>query len=311
MLPIRVVFMGSPEFAVPSLKALHDAGYPVALVVTQPDKPAGRGGRLQKPAVKLAAEELAIDVFQPGSLRDTDVHERLASANADVFVVAAYGKILPQAILDLPRRGSVNVHASLLPKWRGPSPIAAAIRAGDRETGVSIMELVRKMDAGPVISRLTLPIAPDETTATLEPKLAVAGAGELVRVLSAWFEGTLTPEPQDEARATYCHILNRQDGFLTPLQTVADAEHAVRAYNPWPGVSIEIEGERLAIWAARAVEGAGQPGALTIVQKRPALALNGGLLVLDEVQRPGGKRLSGEQYLAGRRGVLPPAANLA
>ena len=307
----RILFMGSPEFAVPSLRALCEAGYPVVLAVTQPDKPAGRGGKLQKPPVKVAAEELGIPVFQPDTLRDEGVRARLAAAEADIFVVAAYGKILPQAVLDLPRRGCVNVHASLLPKWRGPSPISAAILAGDRETGVSIMELVRKMDAGPVISRRAMDIEAEDTTGTLETKLAALGAEELVRVLPGWFDGELVPEPQDEESATYCHILTKQDGWLKAAMTAAEAARAVRAFNPWPSAYVEMDGERLAVWAAHAAEGSDAPGMVRVVRKRPAVAFGQGLLVLAEVQRPGGKRLTGEQFLAGLRGQLPPTVVLA
>jgi methionyl-tRNA formyltransferase len=315
--------MGSPEFAVPSLRALCGAGHRVVLAVSQPDKPAGRGGKLQKPAVKVAAEELGIETFQPITLREDPVQERLAAAKADVFVVAAYGKILPQAVLDIPRRGCLNVHGSLLPKWRGPSPIVAAILAGDSETGVSIMELVRKMDAGPVISRKALSIEPNDTAASLEPRLARLGADELVRVLPGWLSGELTAEPQDETGATYCHILNKQDGHLKANMSVDEAERAVRAYNPWPGAFVLYNGERLAIWQAHIAQDAGddpdqktrsnsgRTGSTTTVDRAPAIAFEDGMLVLDEVQRPGGKRVSGAQFLAGERGLLSPLVGLA
>ena len=315
--------MGSPEFAVPSLRALCGAGHRVVVAVTQPDKPAGRGGKLQKPAVKVAAEELGIETFQPITLREDSVRGRLIAADADVFAVAAYGKILPQAVLDIPRRGCVNVHGSLLPKWRGPSPIVASILAGDAETGVSIMELVRKMDAGPVISRKAVSIEPTDTAASLEPRLARLGAEELVRVLPGWLSGERRAEPQDETAATYCHILNKQDGQLRATMTADEAERAVRAHNPWPGAFVLYNGERLAIWRAHIAKDAGddpdqntrstagRTGSTTIVDKAPALAFEGRLLVLDEVQRPGGKRVSGTQFLSGERGVLSPLVGLA
>lgn len=307
----RVVFMGSPEFAVPSLRALVEAKYEVVLVVTQPDRPAGRGGKVQPPPVKVAAQSAGIPVFQPETMRDESVHQRLRDARADLHVVAAYGRILPQAVLDIPRRGTLNVHASLLPKWRGPSPIVAAIRAGDQETGVSIMELVRKMDAGPVLSRLVVPIGPADTAGTLEPRLAEAGAGELVRVLPSWLDGSITPEPQDEALATYCHIISKQDGRLRREMTAIEAECAVRAYNPWPGASVEYKGVRLSVWRARAIESEpGEPGSLALKDRVPALAFASGWLALEEVQRPGGKRLAAQQFLAGERGDLPPTVGL-
>jgi len=309
----RLVFMGSPEFAVPSLHALAGAGHDIALAVTQPDRPAGRGGRLQPPPVKRAAMELGIGVFQPDSLRDSDVQATLRDAQADVFVVAAYGKILPQAVLDIPRRGCVNVHASLLPRWRGPSPVVAAILAGDPVTGVSIMELVRKMDAGPVISRVAIPVGERETAGELEGRLAGAGAAELVRVLPGWLAGELAAEPQDESLATYCHILRKEDGWLRREMSAAEAERAVRAYNPWPGAFVMAGELRLSIWRAGVLSESppAAPGAMGLVARRPAIAFRDGWLMLEEVQKPGGKRLTSEQYLAGLRGQLPEAVTLA
>lgn len=307
----RVVFMGSPEFAVPSLRALVDAGHDLVLAVSQPDRPAGRGGRLQAPPVKEAAQALGIETFQPETLRDPAVQGRLRAASADVFVVAAYGKILPQAVLDIPRRGCVNVHASLLPKWRGPSPITSAILAGDPVTGASIMELVRKMDAGPVISRVEEAIQPEDTAGSLEGRLAALGARELVRVLPGWLEGTLAAEPQDEARATYCALVSKADGQLRAAMTAEEAERAVRAYHPWPGAYVELPEGRLAIWRAHVGPGEpGKPGAFGLIERAPAIAFRDGWLVLDEVQRPGGKRLTAQQYLAGVRSTLPEAAVL-
>lgn len=308
----RVVFMGSPEFAVPSLRALVSAGFNLALVVTQPDKRAGRGGKMQAPPVKQAAEELDIDIFQPETLRDESVHARLREADADVFVVAAYGKILPRAVLEIPRRGCLNVHASLLPKWRGPSPIVASILAGEPVTGVSIMELVRKMDAGPVLSRVEARITGDDTAAALEPRLAELGAAELVRVLPGWLSGDVRAEPQDEDAATYCQLISKSDGWLNAEMSVAEAERAVRAYNPWPGASVMYGEQRLSIWkAALADAQPGSPGELRLIDRLPAIAFHDGWLALEEVQRPGGKRVAAQQFLAGERGVLLPRVGLA
>ena len=305
--------MGSPEFAVPSLRALAGAGHRIVLAVTQPDRPAGRGGKLQAPAVKVAAEALGVPVFQPETMREESVHERLRSVDADVFVVAAYGRILPQVVLEIPRRGCLNVHASLLPKWRGPSPIVAAIRAGDAETGVSIMKLVRKMDAGPVISSVATSIRPDDTAASLEPRLAEAGADELVRVLPGWLEALLPAEAQDEEQATYCHIIAKKDGWITGEMTASEAERAVRAFNPWPGTFVMYRGERLSIWKADAVldEPAAAPGTLKVIDHALVIACAAGWLRLNEVQRPGGKRLTAQQFLAGERGELPLSVGLA
>ncbi|MCZ2110244.1 MAG: methionyl-tRNA formyltransferase [Dehalococcoidia bacterium] len=301
----RVIFMGSPAFAVPSLQALVREGYDVALVVTQPDRPAGRGGRLQPPAVKVAAEELGLNIVQPETLKDESLREMLRAIGADVFVVAAYGKILPRAILEIPRRGCINVHASLLPRWRGASPIDSAILAGDRETGVSIMELVQKMDAGPVIAQARTPVGPEDTTGSLEPRLAELGAEILVRVLPGWLDGSVTARPQDESLVTTCTLIKKEDGFLRSSMHAVDAERAVRAYQPWPGAYVVYDGERLMIWKAHVDNAiAGEPGTLTLRGKLPAVAFADGWLVLDEVQRAGSKRLSGRDFVNGERGHL-------
>ena len=311
---VRVVFMGSPAFAVPSLIALATAGYDVVGVVTQPDRPAGRGGAVHMPEVKAAALELSLNVFQPETFKDTANIERLASFAPDLFVVAAYGKILPRTVLAIPRRGTVNVHASLLPRWRGASPINAAILAGDAQTGVSIMEMVFKMDAGPVISATTTPILASDTTATLEPRLAQLGAGALVETLPRWLDGDTHAVPQDEDRVTYCHTLKKEEGHLRADMTATEAERAVRAYDPWPGAYVLYRGERLAIWQTTLVETPADqaPGAVSVVGRCPAVTFaDGQVLVLEAVQKPGGRRISGEQFLNGERGKLESKVTLA
>jgi methionyl-tRNA formyltransferase len=241
-----------------------------------------------------------------------DVHERLREANADAFVIAAYGKILPQTVLDIPRRGCLNVHASLLPKWRGPSPIVASILAGDSTTGVSIMELVRRMDAGPVISRVATAIEPDDSAASLEPRLAQLGAAELVRVMPGWLARELAPVSQDEELATYCQLVVKSDGWLKSETGVAEAVRAVRGYNPWPGAFVMYGEQRLSIWRARAIEGEpGSVGAARVFGREPAIGFYNGWMALEEVQRPGGKRLTGAQFLAGERGQLLPEVGLS
>ena len=312
---VRVVFMGSPAFAVPSLEALAAAGYDIRAAVTQPDRPAGRGGRLHLPEVKVAAHALGLPVFQPESLKDPEAQATLRSFEPDVLVVAAYGKILPRAVLETPSRGSLNVHASLLPRWRGASPIAAAIAAGDPETGVSIMEVVAKMDAGPVVLQKRLPIAPDDTTGSLEPRLAQLGASALVEALPAWHQREILPEAQDEGLVTYCTLIKKEDGHLSGAMSVGEAERLVRAFNPWPAAYVTYEGTRLTIWRARTAPlPEGQrlaTGALTLAGKEPAISFGDGLLVLEEVQREGGKRLTGRDFLNGLRNTLAPTVTLA
>jgi methionyl-tRNA formyltransferase len=317
---VRVVFMGSPAFAVPSLEALVRAGYDIVGVVTQPDRPAGRGAAVKAPGVKVAALDLYLPVLQPEKLRDEAVQAQLRALAPDVVVVAAYGKILPKAVLELPSRGSLNVHGSLLPRWRGASPVAAAIRAGDPMTGVSIMEMVVKMDAGPVVLRRSIPIRPDDTTGALEPRIATLGAEALIEALPGWYDRELTPEAQDEGLATYCQLLTKEDGHLSREMTALEAERAVRAYNPWPGAHVLYQGGRLAIYRARphppapsdlAGEGEQPPGTLSVVNRQPAIAFKGGLLVLEEVQRQGGKRLTGRDFLNGLRGIVAERVELA
>ncbi len=307
-----IVFFGSPAFAEPSLRALHAAGYDIPLVVTQPDKPAGRGGRVTPPRVKVVATELGLPVFQPPNLKAPAVVDELRSRNPGAFVVAAYGKIIPRAVLEIPTRGSVNVHASLLPRWRGASPIESAILAGDEQTGVCIMEVVMKMDAGDVVSRREVAVG-QHSTATLEPLLAEVGAQLLVQTLPAWFAGEIAPTPQDESLVTYCTLIQKNDGFIPADATATTAERMVRAFNPWPGAFVLYKGERLAIWRASVVESPGEaaPGTLFVHQKVPAIALASGALLLEEVQRQGGKRISGRDFLNGERDRLDPKVVLA
>ena len=309
---VRTVFMGSPEFALPALRALVGEGYDVRLAVTQPDRRAGRGGRRRAPPAKAEAERLGVPVFQPESLREPEAVAALAAAEPDLIVVAAYGRILPRAVLGLTRRPPVNVHPSLLPRWRGPSPVAAAIRAGDAATGVSIIELVPQLDAGPVIAARPFPVAPDDTTASLEARLAEAGADLLIETLPGWLAGDLRAVPQDESQATTCPLLEKAHGHLAASMTAWEAERAVRAYDPWPGAFVVYEGERLAVWRAY-VAYAGEliPGDLTVVAGKPAVAFRDGALVLGEVQRSGSRRVSGEAFLNGERGRLARSAGLA
>lgn len=308
----RVAFFGSPEFAVPSLRGLVKAGFEVELVVTQPDRPVGRGGRVAPPPVKVVALELGLEVTQPPSLRRPGLVERLVSLRLDAGVVAAYGKILPQAVLDAPRRGFVNVHASLLPRWRGASPVAAAILAGDTITGVSIMEMVLQLDAGPVVSRAEELIRPDDTTGSLEGRLAELGARELSSVLPGWLAGELRAVPQDEAAATFCGLLRKQNGHLRSTMTAAEAERATRAFDPWPGAFVLYGGEALRCWRGRVAGGPeASVGSLRVFGGEPAIRFADGWLVLTEVQRPGGRRIPGRSFVAGERGRLAPEVGLA
>ena len=316
---VRVVFMGSPPFAVPSLRGLVEAGYQVVAAVTQPDKPSGRGGAVSEPAVKSAASSLGLPVLQPRRLKDSAVQQALIDLRPDLFVVAAYGKILPQAVLDIPKRGCINVHASLLPRWRGASPITAAILAGDATTGVTIMEMALAMDAGPVIQRASTSIEAVDTAGSLEPRLASLGARTLIEAIPGWFDGEVTAEPQDEALVTSCRLVSKADGQLSASMTAEQAERAVRAYDPWPGAYVLYRGDRLAIWRAHVLPPPSDPtppGTVVQLDRTPAILFAGPdgasrALVLELVQRPGGKRLTGAQFLNGDRGQLAPEVGLA
>lgn len=304
--------MGSPAFAVLSLRVLAGARYNVVGVITQPDRPSGRGGAIHAPEVKVAALELGLAVFQPETLRDEGARERLRAFGADLFVVAAFGKILSRAVLSIPVRGCVNVHASLLPRWRGASPIAAAILTGDTETGVTIMEMDAGMDTGAIIAQRSVAIRPTDATGALEVRLAGLGADLLTEALPDWYDRRIEAMPQDESFVTVCHTLNKEDGHLGIAMTVAEAERAVRSYNPWPGAYVEYRGQRLGIWRSHAIatDPGVKPGSTSIIEKLPAVAFVGGWLVLDEVQRVGSKRLPGEAFLNGERGQLAAEVGL-
>lgn len=240
--PVRIVFFGSPDFALPSLGALGAAGHEVTLVVSQAAKPVGRKATLTDPPVAARARELGIPVFQPGGLRGEDAVSRLGRESADLFVVVAYGKLLTQAVLDLPRIGCLNVHGSLLPRWRGASPVQAALLAGDVRTGVSIMRMALGLDSGPVYSTRSTAIGPDEDAGALSDRLAALGAGLLVETLPA-VAGGAVPEPQDEALVTVCPKIQREDGRVDWNEEDAVLVRRARAYSPWPGLHAFL-GER-------------------------------------------------------------------
>ncbi len=297
----RVVFMGSPDFAVPSLEALA-AGYSIVGAVTQPDRPAGRGGTLKPPAVKEAALRLGIPVIQPEKLRQPEALAQLQAWAPDLIIVAAFGQILRPAVLDLPPLGCINVHGSLLPRWRGAAPIQAAILAGDKETGITIMKMDPGVDTGPILSQRSITIASDETGGSLFEKMAKLGAELLVETLPRYLNGDLIPQPQPEEGATYAPMLKKEDGLLDFTQPAAALERRVRAMDPWPGAYFEWNGAPLKVLRA-SVSGEKSPGAgsrLT-VQGRPAVGTNEGILVLEEVQPAGKKSMPGKAFLAGAR----------
>jgi methionyl-tRNA formyltransferase len=299
----RVVFMGTPAFAVPSLVALCDA-HQVLGVVTQPDRPAGRGRKVVISPVKEAALERGLDVFQPESLRPPEAIQHLAQWQPDVIVVAAFGQILRAQLLNLPPHGSLNVHASLLPLYRGAAPIPAAILAGDLGTGVTIMRMDEGLDTGPILARAELAILPNDTTETLTATLAVLGAQLLLETLPGWLAGRVPEQPQDASLASYCRPLEKADGWLDWSQPAVRLDRQVRACDPWPGTYTTWQGQRLKVLRTRPLPGwAGEakPGHLVALEDGFGVVTGQGLLVVLEVQLAGKKPMAAGPFVQGQR----------
>ncbi|HMV29343.1 MAG TPA: methionyl-tRNA formyltransferase [Anaerolineales bacterium] len=298
---IRVVFMGSPDFALPSLRALVDR-YNVVGVVTQPDRASGRGRELKAPPVKLLAQDLNIPVMQPQKLREPEAMQQLQAWNPDLIVVAAFGQILRKDVLDLPKYGCVNVHASLLPRWRGAAPINASVLAGDEETGVTIMKMDVGLDTGPMLSMEKIRITPDDTAGSLFEALSTLGAKLLIETLPGYINGTVLPQPQPEEGATYAPMLKKEDGRLDFNQPAVELERRIRAMNPWPGAWFEWNGNILKVNRGAVSEAKGKEvGSRIIVEGRPAVQCADGVLILEEVQPPSKKVMPGKAFLSGTR----------
>ena len=303
---MRIVFFGSPDFAVPSLEALVAAGHDVVLAVSQPAKPVGRSAEVADPPLARRARELAIPVFQPPTLKDDAAVARLAEANADLFVVVAYGKILAQRVLDLPRLGCVNVHGSILPRWRGASPVQAALLAGDAETGVSIMRMEAGMDTGPVYAASGTPIGADENAGALSARLAGDGAALLVATLPRIASGEAEAVRQDDALATICPKIRREDGRADFARPAVDLVRRLRAFTPWPGLFAFRGGRRVKLLAARDVEGrpGAAPGEVLAAGNEIVLACGERALSVTLLQAEGRKPLDAGAFSRGER-VLP------
>jgi methionyl-tRNA formyltransferase len=301
----RIVFMGSPDFAVPALRLLA-ANYPVVGVVTQPDRPAGRGRTLLAPPVKVAALEMGLPVLQTEKIRQPEVFQQLANMKPDVIIVAAFGQILRQDVLDLAPFGCVNIHASLLPRWRGAALIQACILAGDPETGLTIMKLDAGVAIGPVISQRCIAIGLEDTGGSLFEKLASLGGEVLMDTLPDYLSGKIKPQPQNGEKSTYAPMLKKEDGLLDPSQPAEILARRVRAFNPWPGTYFFVNENLLKVHAAHSQAGEFIPGKRSIVDGKPALSTSEGMLVLDEVQAPGKRSMPGKVYLSGARYWLDP-----
>jgi methionyl-tRNA formyltransferase len=292
--------MGSPDFALPTLRAL-DASFDVAGVVTQPDRPAGRGRKLQQPDVKVLAQSLGLPIIQPKTLKDAEAMDQLVAWSPDVIVVAAFGQILRENILNLPPYGCLNVHASLLPRWRGAAPVQAALLYDD-VTGVTIMKMDKGLDTGPILSQREFPIPEDMTAGELFDVLAQIGADLLVETLPKYVAGKIEPRPQNDEEATYAPRLKKQDGKLNFDKPAKFLARQVRAYNPWPGAYQFYDGVRLKIYQAHAEEVEGAiPGKRYVFNGRPAWGTSHGILVLDSVQAAGKTKVSGKDFLHGAK----------
>ena len=292
--------MGSPYFALPTLKALAEQ-YNVVGVVTQPDRASGRGRERKGPPVKTLALELGIPVMQPEKLRLPEAMEQLRGWEPELIVVAAFGQILKKDVLALPRYGCLNVHASLLPRWRGAAPINAAILHGDEQTGVTIMQMDVGLDTGPMLSQRSIPLTQEDTAGSVFERLSRLGADLLLETLPEYLSGKLTPMPQPEEGVTYAPMLKKEEGQLDFMQDVHELERRVRAFNPWPGAFMDFDGAMLKIHRARVEAGEASVGQRLIVQGQPAVGARGGILILEEVQPAGKKSMSGKSFLVGAR----------
>ena len=305
---MKVVFMGSPAFAVPALEAVH-AHHEVCVVVTQPDKPAGRGRKLVAPAVKLAALELGLSVAQPTSARKPEFAAAMRETGADIAIVVAYGKILPKAALEAFPHGCLNIHGSLLPRYRGAAPIQRAIISGDLETGVTIMQLDEGMDTGPMLRVERMAIEPNDTVSSLAERMAPIGARALLATLEDIEAGRVQPEAQDDSLATHAAMLAKSDGAIDWSLDARLVSAHMRGVDPWPGAYSELAGERLKLFSPTITEGAGEPGTLIAVDKRGIeIACGQGAVIVADVQAPGKKRMAAADFARGRR--LQPGPRL-
>lgn len=311
---LRIIFAGTPDFAARHLDALLSSGHQVVGVFTQPDRPAGRGKKLMPSPVKVLAEEHGLPVFQPASLRPQENQQLVADLNADVMVVVAYGLILPKAVLDMPRLGCLNVHGSLLPRWRGAAPIQRSLWAGDTDTGVTIMQMDVGLDTGDMLYKLSCPITDEDTSATLYDKLAELGPKGLIDTLQQLADNRVQPEVQDEALVTYAEKLSKEEARLDWSLPAAQLERCIRAFNPWPMSWLEIDGQPVKVWQASVIAGPvnAAPGTIIEANKQGIqVATVEGILNLESLQPAGKKAMSAQDLLNSRREWFTPGNSLA
>jgi methionyl-tRNA formyltransferase len=298
----RIIFMGTPPFAVPGLRALHDNGYDIAMVVTQPDRPRGRGRKVSSPAVKALAQDLGYRVVQPASIKTADFSDLVSELKPDFLIVIAYGKILPENVLALPRLGTINVHASLLPKYRGPAPIQWAVINGDKETGVCTQLMEKELDTGDLLLSVPEPINPDDSAGDLHDRLAPKSATVLIDTLKGLADKTIQPVPQDHSLATYAPMLTKDDGLINWNKPAEFLERFIRGVTPWPGAFTFLGDKRLKIFKSQPVESEITAAPGTILEGFPGelrIATAEGALTIQEIQGASGKRLSIADFLRG------------
>ena len=299
---MKLIFAGTPEFAVPALTALIEAGHQVTLVLTQPDRPAGRGMKLKASPIKTLALQHEIAVFQPEILKDSSVQSRIAAEHADAMIVAAYGLIIPEAVLNMPRYGCFNIHASLLPRWRGAAPIQRALLAGDAETGVTIMEVVPALDAGAMVAHASLSITELDTAQSLHDGLASLGAELMLTAINRLqAEGKLQATVQDESLVTYAAKLDKAEAVMDWTRSAVELSRQVRAFNPFPVAQTLLHGQNCRIWMALAQAGQGIAGEIVAIEDAITVGCGQGLLKIQELQMPGGKRLRAGDFLSGHK----------
>jgi len=302
---LKIIFAGTPEFAVPALAALIAAGHEIVMVLTQPDRPAGRGMKLKPSPVKVLAEQHRLHVFQPVSLKPQEVQEQIAATQADVMIVAAYGLIIPTSVLNMPVHGCYNIHASLLPRWRGAAPIHRSLLAGDAETGVTIMEVVPALDAGAMVSKGVVPIGATDTTQSLHDALAAIGADLMVQAMhNLEVNGMLPSTPQDESLVTYAHKLEKAEAAIDWQKSAAEVSRQIRAFNPFPVAQSKLKDDVCRIWMATEHHSmekpfAASPGEIISVQGGLLVACGQGVLNMMELQAPGGKRMNAQAFVQG------------
>ena len=301
---LRVVYAGTPDFAVPALKALIDSDHEVIAVYTQPDRPAGRGRKLTASPVKQCAEWYEIPVHQPVTLRDSDAQQALADLDCDIMVVAAYGLLLPQAVLDIPRLGCINIHASLLPRWRGAAPIQRAIQSGDSESGVTIMQMAKGLDTGDMLGKKTVAIGAQTTAGELHDKLAELGRHGLLEIIPALCRGEIVPEVQDDSLANYAGKISKQEAEIDWSLDAIQIHRTICAFNPFPVAFTHLDGKVVRLWRSRLCEAKmkGEPGEVVYAAEGEIRVATGhGFLCIDELQMPGKKAVTADQFLNGRQ----------